>query len=177
MKSRFSKTSMKFNSTQPKDNSIDSTALIRFPPLPKLTPLTFPTFSELVGESVNEQPAKRKEIGLFEGLLGADPTPLYHDLIGAPYKYRPGTDVLLQQLIQGQKSVETLTPEELLLLDQATFDFTQLTKPPPKEEPIQIQREDPADQLPELKQEAEQGPVDPPKVEKFWWRKNQGQPT
>lgn len=154
----------------PTVTSIDTTTLTNLPELKPQPPPTFPTFSELVFESMNEQPVGKREIGLFEGLMGNDPRPLFQDLVDYPHKYQPGTDVLLQELITGQKTIETLSPDESLLLDYATLEYTQPSRTPVEEpEPLREVEEDPADYLPELRSEVDDEPPTVGPMNAYWW--------
>lgn len=171
MKNKSSKSFDLLSLMLPGVGSIDSTTLTSLPRLQEPAPPRFPTFSDLVGASVSDQPAVRPETGLFEGMLNNDPLPLFQDLVDCPHKYQPGTDVLLQQIISGQKTMETLTPDERLLLDYATLEYTQPSRAPVEEPLLAAEREeDPADYLPELRDKTEDEPPDSPEMDKFWWR-------
>lgn len=103
-----------------------------------------------------EQPVVKKEIGLFEGMLGGETEVLFQDLVSCPHKYLPGTDILLQQMITGSKTTDNLTQDERMLLDQAAFEYAQPSRMPVEDPPpVQKKKEDPADYLPELSDEAE----------------------
>jgi hypothetical protein len=97
-------------------------------------PPQFPTFSELVELEAQEQatPKMRRLTDLFDGTLG-DPTLLVSDYQRNPEKYGDEVKGLLEQLMQGSKSVERLTTSERRLLNLATFDYFQA--PPLKKEP------------------------------------------
>ncbi len=153
-------------------NLPDSTTLVSLPGLKPPQFPKFPTFSELAGASVNDLPVVQKEKGLFEGMLGGNTEALFQDLVSCPHKYPPGADILLQEMIMGAKTIDSLDPDELLLLDQATLAFTQPSRAPVEEPIVPVQRsEDPADYLPELRDELDDDePTAHVDVPKYWWR-------
>jgi hypothetical protein len=127
----------------------------------QLKPLSvprFPTFFELASQT--ESPSKKRETGLFEGLLG-DPTVLFNDLLDNPGKYEAGVDQVVQRLVSGQASLDDLNEQERQLLDRATLDFSQ---PRRSEEPLSPKpapRRDPADDLEPEELGDELGPQEP----------------
>jgi hypothetical protein len=103
------------------------------PSLPQLAPPRFPTFRELVRENQIEQLQPRKpDPGLFETLLG-DPAVLHALWIDDPDAFNPKVGPLLLDLVTGRKSLSSLSPEEMLLLNEATIEFAQYKKPEPKQ--------------------------------------------
>lgn len=48
---------------------------------------------------------------------------MFDDLLRDPSKYETGVSELLQELMSGSKTLETLSPMEQTLLDNATLDF------------------------------------------------------
>ena len=126
---------------------------------PKLIPPQspkFPTFSELVGQIANE-PLPKKEVGLFEGLLGGRPEILYEDLLRNPEKYDPAVEGLLTSMLMGKKRLEDLTADEATLLNSSTFEFNQVPSIS-KEEVVQ-----PVEQSSSIEELA------PTEAEPFWW--------
>jgi hypothetical protein len=109
-----------------------ASALISLVPL--LTPQkpTFPRFSELIGEPVKADSPKKN--GLFSALLG-NPAVLLHDCLDSPAKYQDDVLPLVQDLVSGNKKIDDLTAEEMLLLDQATIDYNQTKAPPAPPQP------------------------------------------
>lgn len=104
--------------------------------LPLLTPQkpTFPRFSELIGEPV--KPSSPNTSGLFSALLG-NPEVLLHDCLDFPDKYQVDVLPLVQELVSGSRKMDSLTKEELEILDMATIDYnrakaTPVTKPEPQ---------------------------------------------
>lgn len=148
----------------------DTSTLTSLPQLKLLQPIRFPQFSELAGASVNVQPVAKKETGLFEGMLGGDPQVLFQDLVSCPHKYQPGTDILLQQIIAGSKTLDSLDPNERLMLDQAALEFAQPSRAPVETPtPSEPREEDPADYLPELHDEtSDERPARGP-MDTYWW--------
>ena len=148
----------------------DSSTLIKLPSLKAPAPHKFPTFSELAGASASDKPVPKKETGLFEGLLGGDPRIIFQDLVTCPHKYQPGVDVLLQELISGQRKLKDLNPDEITELDHATLEYAQPTRAPLEEPSSPLtQREDPADYLPELMDEADEEPTTRGPMNAYWW--------
>ena len=168
---KHSESSKKQNWLWPTAGLSGTSTQIRLPSLKPQPFPKFPTFSELAGASVNEPVAKPKETGLFEGLMGGDPRALFQDLVSCPHKYQPGTDTLLQQMLSGQKTPDNLTPDERLLLDHATLEYTQPSRIPVEEEPIipMPKKDDPANYLPELADDADDEPPTRGPMNAYWW--------
>lgn len=124
------------NTKQPSVESLSIiTAPTSLPPLETPQPPSFPTFTELVEEDLAQQetPRTKRLLDLFDGTLG-DPTPLIVDYQKHPEKYGQEVHDLLEQLMQGSKSVEQLTKAERHLLNLATWDYysaVPLKKDPP----------------------------------------------
>jgi len=161
--------------TKPSSEELPS-SIVNLPslkPLEALTPPKFQTFDELVEEDRKEQlhPQTRKEMDLFDGILG-DPTLLVSDYQRHPEKYGAETHGLLEQLMQGSKSIERLTTHERRLLNLATFDYYQAV-PPKKEVPKPTKTPDrrAAKQREAPKKEKPRPGVDVPVTElpAYWW--------
>lgn len=145
-----------------------SSALISLQPLLPLQAPRFPTFAELVEQdrmSSTSQPSKRE--GLFSALI-SDPRVLLADLLDSPDKYEPGLADLVQDLVSGQKNLQSLTPMESELLDRSVIDFTRpkITKPAELPRPVVPKRapEPEADTL-----EAAETPLPPGMADAYWW--------
>lgn len=102
--------------------------------LPFLQPLkaeAFPTFDELVEKdraTMGSPAPKPRAAGLFESLLG-NPGILHAALLENPDAYDPRLLPLIVQMLNGRK-LETLTPEELALLDAGTIELAQHRRQP-----------------------------------------------
>lgn len=178
-------------STKPKwpHEQSEITALPFPPKIEPLSPLTFPTFQQLVEVDRASLPATlsappRKLNDLFDGILGTL-DPLLADFQASPEKYGEETHALLEQLILGSKSLEQLSENERRLLNLATFDFYQTPKPTPAAPLVkEAAAEDDEELVDELDEEVEerraakndrgQGPVpgvDVPVTElpAYWW--------
>jgi len=93
----------------------------------------FPTFLELVGESVAERsPEPSKE--LFEALM-ADPRVLFQELLEDPSRFDEGVAELLQEIITGTKKFSELSRTDRDLLNHATIDFATNKRPTPEQHP------------------------------------------
>lgn len=64
-----------------------------------------------------------KRDGLFTVLLG-DPRVLYYELLEDPSRFEEGVSDLIQQLVSGARSLESLSTDEMQLLDRAVVDWT-----------------------------------------------------
>lgn len=118
------------------EEPLTTTSPTSLPPLTPPPPPRFPTFSELVDLDNQEQETPRtgRLADLFDGVLG-DQTLLVSDYQQHPEKYGEEVRGLLEQLMQGSKSVEHLTTSERRLLNLATFDYFQ-EAPLRKEAPV-----------------------------------------
>ena len=93
---------------------------------------SFPTFTSLVeSEGLAPAQAKPMEMGLFSALIG-DPRVLYYELLEDPRRFEPEAESLVQQLVSGARTTESLSPAEMEVLNRATID---MTGPRHKEEP------------------------------------------
>jgi len=113
------------SSKGPKLPQLDPRLVVSSPQIssPVLRPSQVPTPQALFMEVSPEKPAK--ENGLYAA-IGGDPKVLFDHLLEDPSRYPSGTDVLLQEMIQGRSD---LSPEELQLLDQATLEYAQTPSP------------------------------------------------
>jgi hypothetical protein len=116
-----------------KQSSPSFLALPTLRSLPRLEPLCFPTFKELVKEhQLTQEMPRRQDPGLFQALLGAQPQILHAALVDDPDMFDPRTAALLLELMTGRRTVASLSPEEMNLLNAATAEFAQHRKPPAK---------------------------------------------
>lgn len=122
---------MKSSSSTTREAWPGASALISLMPLPSPQTPTFPRFSEVIGETARVEPPKKR--GLFLDLVGR-PEVLLHDYLDNPERYgQPELYPLLQDLVTGTKSLDSLTDPEMRILDAATVDFSQ-AKTPRKEQ-------------------------------------------
>jgi hypothetical protein len=152
-----------------------SESLLRLEALPSLK---FPkwdeivdkkTFEVLIPHELGEAP---KPQGLFSALLKDHVEILATDAIEEPEKYNPEAVELLNEMLGGKKSPQSLTDSERRLLDQATLDFATYT--PRKQAVPAPSRALPARAAKETEstEDAEPIPgVDVPVTEApaFWW--------
>jgi hypothetical protein len=175
----FSRRSLMSRRKRQPSTSVATSPTGSLPRLESLSPLEapkFPKFDELVhpktfqlGE-VASLPTSKPQ-GLFSGLLGDEAAVLHRDATENPSKYDGQTAGLLEKIIQGEKSVKTLTDEERTLLDRATLSFASYVSPkPPKKESTRR-----VTQRAVLAQAPSEGPpipgVDTPEgtPPAFWW--------
>ena len=167
----FENSSRKSDSQSTSGPFTASSLLINLMPLPGLAAPRFPTFSELVSESVGESVSEipSKPSGLFSAMLG-DPQVLYHDLLDDPSRYEEGVSSLLQGLISGQQELSEISASDMELLDRAVLDYNQPKRPKPEAQlspaPKRIKRAaaEPEHRPPQI-------PGLPENVEPYWWLK------
>jgi hypothetical protein len=95
--------------------------------------------SELVGES-----ASPRRPGLFETYVGM-PEVMLTDLLDDPDKYQAGVSEILHLLIGDAKKLDSLSPGETELLDQAVLDYMKPKSKSPIPTPkVKVVDEDPA---------------------------------
>ena len=155
-KSSAKSVSMLSNAGYPDFSRLNNLMHLQAPLAPR-----FPTFSELVTESVPEKPKRAR--GLFAELLGSSAETLFGDLLDHPDKYEDGVAELVQQLISGAKKLEELSEQERDLLNRATLDFAHN---PPRKQDAEL-RVAPAPPSPYSdEQEIE---MEMPAADAFWW--------
>lgn len=93
-------------------------------------PAPFPTLDELMTPATESVSASSSTPGLFSNLVG-DPAILLNDLVRDPKKYDPGVEILLQELLSGQKSLKTLDRDDMEMLDRATLDLSRSSSSEP----------------------------------------------
>lgn len=171
-----------FEGTSPPKLPEGLSPLPSLPTLPKL--LEFPLSLSALEPTEQSPPTST---GLFLSLL-RDPAVLYRDYLDHPEKYDEQTAQLLMELISRTKTLETLTPEDMELLNKATMNFAQPTRPLPKkqsnerysasvqqtsseskEEEDEVEWHGPNMRLPPM-----EIPVDIPTVPTKWWDKPTG---
>lgn len=96
-----------------------------------LLPSKFPTLSELA-RTPSVSPPSSNASGLFCTLVG-QPEYMLDDLLRDPKKYETGVSELLQSLVSGSKTLQTLSSEEMTLLDRATLDLNRSSSKKPFE--------------------------------------------
>lgn len=94
---------------------------------PALVP-TFKSVSDLARDALEAErhrPASTigKQDGLFAALLG-DPRILYYELMEDPSRFEEGVSDLTQQLVSGARSMQSLAPDEVEMLNRAVIDWT-----------------------------------------------------
>lgn len=140
--------------------------------IPPPSPPEFPAFMQLVELDREQAPAPptARSSGLFEGLLGGRPEPLYEDAAAHPEKYSPEAQALLADLIAGRVDARALGEAERQLLDLATIDFaTAKPKAPPRSlRPAPVPPRAPA-APPERPAPGIDVPAEVP--EPYWWLK------
>jgi len=104
-------------------------------PLPQLPVVhKFPSFSELASQVATPTSPPTNE-GLFSTLV-QDPHVLYREYLDDPERFTQEAGTLLTELVSQQKSLDSLTAEEMELLNQSTIEFAQHSpKPEPSPEP------------------------------------------
>jgi len=86
-------------------------------------------------------PRPERQSGLFTALLG-DPKVLYYEILEDPERFEDGVSDLVQQLVAGARTLESLTRDEHNLLDRATLDWsTPRHRTPGSAEPRPISRD------------------------------------
>lgn len=117
---------------------------------------------------------------MFESMIG-DPRVLYYALLDKPDAFEEGLSDVVQKLVAGTKKFDSLTREELAMLDRAVFDFVEDKRPrAPKEEGVKPdERSILARHFDEEEDEEEEGEagglslhIETPDVPTFWWRKS-----
>ena len=93
-------------------------------------PAPFPTLDELMTPPIASVSDSSSTPGLFSNLVG-DPAILLNDLLRDPKKYEPGVEILVQELLSGQKSLKTLDIDDQQMLDRATLDLSRSSSPEP----------------------------------------------
>jgi len=147
-----------------------SSALISLVPLRPLQAPRFPSFAELVeiDRAGSVKPTKRE--GLFSALL-TDPKILLLDLLDDPDKYEEGVSALVQDLVSGQKKLESLSGHEMDLLDRSVLDFSapKRNKPAPAHVKVPEHKAAPKDE-----QDIHDSPdiaLPPEMANAYWWLK------
>ena len=87
----------------------------------------FATVFDLARQSQSQNESKpasttEKRDGLFIALVG-DPRILYYELIEDPSRFEDGVSDLILHLVAGTRQMESLTADELSLLDRAVVDW------------------------------------------------------
>ena len=82
----------------------------------------FPSLAELARVEP-EKPKKRREQGLFEGLLQSRPEPILQVVEDVPGRFDPAAVAVLYRLYEDPHILEDLSPTEQRLLDEATAEF------------------------------------------------------
>lgn len=93
-------------------------------------PARFPTLEELTTPVTSKDSASSNTPGLFRSLVG-DPRVVFEDLLRSPEKYEPGVDQLLQELMTGSKSLDTLSTQDQALLDRSVLDLNRSSSKEP----------------------------------------------
>ena len=111
-------------------------------PLPQLPAVhKFPSFSEMVSQQITPSSPSTNE-GLFSTLV-RDPLVLYREYLDDPERFPQEAGTLLTQLVTQQKDLNTLTPEDMEVLNQATVEFAQHSpEPEPTPEPSKPPHQD-----------------------------------
>lgn len=104
---------------------LESLQPLQIPPLP--TPLApqpprFPSFNELLSQP--EPEVQRRREGLFSTII-RNPAILYREYLEHPDMFQEETAHLLTKLVGRQKSLDSLSEEELKKLDEAVVSFLQ----------------------------------------------------
>lgn len=108
-----------------------ASALLTLMQLQPLVPPRFPTLSELLRPPVVSKSSSPPS-GLFCSLVGV-PEVMFDDLLRDPKKYEDGVAELLQEMIQGSKTIGSLSSSEMRLLDRATLDLNRSSSAKPSE--------------------------------------------
>lgn len=154
------------------------------PPLPEkltwhgssvgLTPPNFPKFPTLeeLLRVAPEPSTRRKELGLFDGILG-DLTPLLDDYARTPEKYEEDARTLLDRLASGSTSLTRLSAQEKRTLDLATLDFAghAPARAEKKATPEFHSGHSPLREYLEKRPEARERPTTITELEPFWWER------
>lgn len=136
---RYSQGQIVSDSTKYNDDSLQSSTPGSFKSLPVVSFPTFPKMHEIVHPRTFEVLAPlenvlaMRPVGLFEGLLQGHVELLADDVAASPEKYAPEATALIQEMMQGMKSMKLLTLQERSILDKATLDFA--AHVPPKTKP------------------------------------------
>lgn len=117
------------SSTQSSLTSLPTTRAYQFP---KLNEIVDPVTMEVLLPSESPEPVQPQ--GLFNGLMRGHVEILAQDILDHPERYSPEALTLVQQILERQKSLETLAPSERSVLDRATLDFATFVPPSVKHE-------------------------------------------
>jgi len=151
-----------------------SSVLISLVPLLPLQAPKFPSFAELVDQDLLQQQKNGlpKTEGLFSAMLG-DPRLLLLDLLDAPEKYEEGVSSLVQELVSGQKNLQSLDVHEQALLDRAVLDFTRPKQIKPVEPPAKprVPKHSQEEEAGTLEHAYEDTPLPPGMADAYWWLK------
>lgn len=84
------------------------------------------------------EPVRTRPVGLFEGILGLNPEPLFMEVRSNKAGFESGLYELLESLVGGARKYEDLNEAEKAMLDRGVTDMAaaRAPRPPPTQQPL-----------------------------------------